>query len=133
MADIRIAYCLTLYDALNSILFTEPEEGKMPLERKIPFKTKYKIQKNLNVLAKDYVYYEEERTSLIKEYGEESEGKITVKPENMTVFKEEIGKILSMEVQRDFLKFTDEEMEEISGDIIIDCAAMELIIQYLTD
>ena len=133
MADIRIAYCLTLYDALNSILFIEPEEGKMPVERKIPFKTKYKIQKNLNVLSKDYVYYEEERTRLIKEYGEESEGKITVKPENMTVFKEEIGKILSMEVQRDFLKFTDEEMEEISGDIIIDCAAMELIIQYLTD
>lgn len=133
MADIKIAYCLTLYDALNSILFEDSGDSKIPVERKIPFKTKYKIQKNLNMLAKDYVYYENEKNRLIKEYGEETDGRIVVKPENVETYKQEISKILSLEVQRDFLKLTDEEIEAINDDIDIDCAGMEILIQYLTD
>lgn len=133
MADIKIAYCISLYDLLNGILFENTEDGAVPVERKIPFKTKYKIQKNLNLLAKDFAFYEQEKEKLIRQYGVEGDGKITVTPENMDVFKEELGKILGMEVQRDFLKLTDEEIESINCDFDASCGEVELLIQYLTE
>lgn len=133
MDKIRIAYCLTLYDALNNMLFENIEENKPPVERKIPFKTKYKIQKNLNILAKDYVYFEDERHKLIQEYGEQKDNSIIVKEENIQKYKEDLSKILSMEVERDFSKLTEKELEDIGDDVVVDCASMELLIKYMIE
>lgn len=133
MDKIRIAYCLTLYDALNNILFEDAEPNTTPVERKIPFKTKYKIQKNLNTLAKDYVYFEDERHKLIQEYGEQQGNNVVVKEENLEKYKEDLGKILSMEVERDFSKLSEKEIEDISDDIFVDCAGMELLIKYIIE
>lgn len=131
MADIKISYCIALHNVLTKILFDYDKDGKL-LERKLPFNVKYKLQKNLNIVSKDYLFFETERNNIIKKYGEEKENKIKLKEENFEDYKSEVEKLLDMEVSRNLLKLSDEEVESI-GDVEADCAEMEVFIEYLTD
>ena len=131
MADIKISYCVALHNILTKILFDYDKDGKL-LERKLPFNVKYKLQKNLNIVSKDFLFFETERNNLIKKYGEEKEDKIKLKEENFEDYKSEVEKLLDMEVSRNLLKLSDEEVEAI-GDVEADCAEMEVFIEYLTD
>jgi len=134
MANIKIAYCVTLYNVLNKIIFENAGEEGEPVERKLPFNLKYKLQKNLNMVAKDYAFFESEKQRLIREYGEDIDDgkKVQVKKENFDSYKEEVVKIMNMEVERNFLTLTDKEIDEIS-DADVECAEMEVFIQYLTE
>lgn len=134
MADIKIAYCVTLYNIVNKILFVDVPQGEAPVERKLPFNVKYKLQKNMNLLVKDYAFFDSEKSRLIKEYGEEVDNgaRIVVKSENIDEYKKEINKIMNMEVSRNFLTLTDKEVEDITG-VDAECSEMELFIEYMTD
>jgi len=130
MDNIKIAYSISLYNVLNKILFIEFDE-KNAKERELPFNVKYKLQKDLDMVSKDYIYFENERNNLIKQYGEEAEGKVKVTDENMSTYKEEVMKILNMEVTHKFALLTEEEINSIK-DVNIECHEMELFIMYLT-
>lgn len=132
MANIKIAYCITLYNVLNKIIFDGETEDGRPIERKLPFNVKYKLQKDLNAVSKDYIYFENERNRLITEYGEKVDDKTIVKEENRDAYKKDILKVLDMEVERNFATLTDEEIESIS-DVEAECAEMEVFIKYLTE
>ena len=114
--NLTIAHSVSLCKVLESILFSE-KEGKIT-ENDLPFNVKYKIQRNLDLLNKDRVFFESEKQRLITLYGkplEDNPNKIEVTPENLKEYKEELLKVLSIEVSHNFRKLKPEEVESIKN------------------
>ena len=134
MADkITIAASVALCRVLEGMLF-EADSDQFK-ETDLPFNVRYKIQRNLDLLTKDKAYFESERQNLIKKYGakkEDEPSKIEVTPENMQDFQDDILKIMAIEVEHKFFKFTPEEVFLIS-DVKAQAYEMDLFIAYLVD
>ena len=130
---INIACSVALAKILEKMLFiTEDGSAK---ENEIPFNVRYKIQRNLDLLSKDKAYFEVERQRLVKVYGEAKEDdptRISVKPENVQEFQEEVLKIMALEVEHKFLKFTPEEVSTIK-DVNVQAYEMDLFIANLVE
>jgi len=131
MTDLNVAYCISMYEMLNKILFTVDKENKL-IERDIPFATKYKLQKNLKIVSKEYEDFITEKNSLITKYGEEKDSKITVTDENSEKYKEDMLKVLSKKVEHEFSVLNDEEISAIK-DVDIECYEMDLFIEFFTE
>ena len=134
MADkITIATSVALCKLLESMLFDV--DSKSFKENDLPFNIRYKIQRNLDLLAKDKAYFEMERQNLIKKYGAKEENdpqKIKVTEENMQDFQDEILKIMALEVEHKFFKFTPEELFLIK-DVKAQAYEMDLFIGVLVE
>lgn len=134
MADkITIATSVALCKLLESMLFDV--DSKSFKENDLPFNVRYKIQRNLDLLAKDKAYFEMERQNLIKKYGAKEENdpqKIKVTEENMQDFQDEILKIMALEVEHKFFKFTPEEVFLIK-DVKAQAYEMDLFIGVLVE
>ena len=92
------------------------ENIKSLLEIKLPVKVAYRISKLVNKLQPTLTVYEENRTKLIKEYGDvQEDGNTSVKdPEKLKLFAEELGKLLEVEEEIDFDKINVDELEGIN-------------------
>lgn len=134
MADkLTIGMSITLYKILESMLFdTESDTFK---ESDLPFNIRYKIQRNLDLLTKDKAYFESERQNLIKKYGEKKKDdptRIEVTPENLKEFQEDIFKVMTLEVEHKFFKFTPEEVFLIK-DVKAQAYEMDMFISHLVE
>ena len=134
MADkITIATSVALCKLLEGMLFDVDTDSFK--ENDLPFNVRYKIQRNLDLLAKDKAYFETERQNLIKKYGAKEEDdpqRIKVTNENMKEFQEEILKIMALEVEHKFFKFTPEEVFLIK-DVKAQAYEMDLFIAVLVE
>jgi len=134
MADkISIACSVALAKILEKMLFVGDDNSMQ--ESEIPFNVRYKIQRNLDLVTKDKAYFELERQKLVKVYGQPKKGddtRIEVKPENIKEFQEEVIKIMSLEVEHKFLKFTPEEVLTIK-DVNVQAYEMDLFIANLVE
>ena len=134
MADkITIATSVALCKLLEGMLFDVDSNSFK--ENDLPFNVRYKIQRNLDLLAKDKAYFEMERQNLIKKYGAKEENdpqKIKVTEENMQDFQDEILKIMALEVEHKFFKFTPEEVFLIK-DVKAQAYEMDLLIGVLVE
>ena len=134
MADkITIATSVALCKLLEGMLFDVDSNSFK--ENDLPFNVRYKIQRNLDLLAKDKAYFEMERQNLIKKYGAKEENdpqKIKVTEENMQDFQDEILKIMALEVEHKFFKFTPEEVFLIK-DVKAQAYEMDLFIGVLVE
>lgn len=131
-----IAYSVTLYTLLEKMLFVNnviSQGGETPEERELPFNVKYKLHRNFDILLKDFSYFENNRNTLIKQYGEEKDGRITVKPENIEAYREELLKAINIEVTHTFIKLTPEEVALISQNINVTTEEMNLFISFLVE
>lgn len=134
MADkITIAASVALYKLLEGMLFDVDSDTFK--ETDLPFNVRYKIQRNLDLIAKDKAYFESERQNLIKKYGakkEDEPSKIEVTPENIQEFQDDILKIMAIEVEHKFFKFTPEEVFLIK-DVKAQAYEMDLFISILVE
>lgn len=134
MSDkITIASSVALHKVLESMLFDSSSDTFK--ETDLPFNVRYKIQRNLDLLTKDKAYFETERQRLIKTYGapkEDDPNRIEVKPENLQAFQEEVIKVMSLEVEHKFFKFTPEEVFLIK-DVDAKAYEMDLFIANLVE
>ena len=131
-----IAYSVTLYTLLQKMIYMNDvisQGGENPKERELPFNVKYKLHRNFDILLKDYSYFENQRTSLIRQYGEESNGRITVKPENIETYKNELLKAINIEVTHTFIKLTPKEVALIGANINTNSEEMNLFISFLVE
>lgn len=131
-----IAYSVTLYTLLQKMIYTNDfvsQGGETPIERELPFNVKYKLHRNFDILLKDYSYFETQRNSLIRQYGEEKDGKITVKPENVETYRQELLKAINIEVTHTFVKLTLEDVSLIGVNINTSTEEMQLFNVYLVD
>ena len=131
-----IAYSVTLYTLLEKMLFVNnvvSQGGETPEERELPFNVKYKLHRNFDILLKDFSYFENNRNTLIRQYGEEKDGRITVKPENIEEYREELLKAINIEVTHTFIKLTPEEVALISQNINVTTEEINLFISFLVE
>lgn len=130
---INIGACITLYNILNKILFdnTDPQN---PVEREIPFNVRYKLQRVLAIVEKDYFFFNDERNKLIDEIGilDESKNLKRVPDEKIPEFKDALMNILKTQITHDFYKLKPEDLETINiKDITTD--EMNIFIMTLVD
>lgn len=131
-----IAYSVTLYTLLQKMIYENDvisQGGETLKERELPFNVKYKLHRNFDILLKDYSYFETNRNNLIRQYGEEVEGRITVKPENIETYKNELLKAINIEVAHTFIKLTPEEVALIGANIDVNSEEMNLFISFLVE
>lgn len=128
---IKIMYGVTLYNLLKKMLFVQADGDKVE-ERDLPFGVKYKLQKDFDIVAKDYSYFENERVRLVKEYGEEDGDRVVVKDENIEEYKNELLAMMNKEVVHTFAELTEAEILSLDG-VKTECHEMELFIRYLTE
>jgi len=135
--SMSVVYGITLYRIIDRILYVSGSEGvENPVERDLAFNVKYKLQRNLDILLSDYLYYQKQRTELIKKYGEtddKDDSRIIVKPENKDAFTKELVESINKEVTHNFKKLTPEEVNSIKGDIDITTNEMNIFIAYLVE
>ena len=130
---INIGACITLYGILNKILFdnTDPEN---PVEREIPFNVRYKLQRVLAIVEKDYLFFNEERNKIIDDIGvlDESKNIKKVPDEKISEFKDALMGILKTQITHDFYKLKPEDLESINvKDVTTD--EMNIFIMTLVD
>jgi len=130
---INIGACITLYNILNKILF-DNTDPKNPVEREIPFNVRYKLQRVLAIVEKDYLFFNDERNKFIDDMGVLDEGKNLkrVPDEKIPEFKEALMKILKTQITHDFYKLKPEDLETINvKDVNTD--EMNIFIMTLVD
>lgn len=132
-----VAYSISLYNIIEKLLFVNgglAAVDKSTLkERELPFSLKYKLHRNYDVLLKDYSYFELQRNNLVKLYGVEENGKITVKEENIEKYKQELLKAINIEVSHSFIKLTQEEVTKLNFDVAISSEEMNLFISFMVE
>lgn len=129
-----IMYSIALYKVVEKLLFVgDTESDEKPEERDLPFNVKYKLQRNQDMLLKDYAFYESERARLIKSFGNAEGDKTVVPPEKVPEFREELKKVIQIEVEHSFKFLTPEEVDSIKGDIKVSCEEMNLFIAYMVE
>lgn len=109
---------------LSSLVNSEKELSKL-LDIKLPVKIAYKISKLVNKVKPELEIFDTQRNKLIKELGKQTNEETdewTVLPENLSKFKEEITKLLNLEVNLEFGEGKEIEKIKIEdlGDIQLD-------------
>lgn len=85
-------------------------EGLMKIKDcNLPVKLAYSVLTLFNQLVPEHKKFEELRTAKIKEYGEEVNGVVTVKPDLITQFVNEIETLLAQEVEFTDLSLLDKD------------------------
>lgn len=106
--------------------------GKDGTERKLPFNLKYKLQRNLSAIATDSEFFDKERDALIRELGEEADGVIKVKDENLEEFNKRLFDMLSTDTDHNLIKLAPEDMDNFN-DIDISCSDLNVFIRFMVD
>jgi len=100
----------------------------------LPIKMSYNLQKGIKSINEEYKSFEESRTLLIKKYGKEKDGQLSVDPidlENFEKFVNEYEELSKMEVE---LWFTPIKLEDIPETVIISPVELEpLIGKFIID
>lgn len=108
-------------------------------QRKMPFKVRLKLVKAFDKLKKELsLGYEDERKSLIMEFGEEFEDENgnknhRVKEDNLTEFYKKMSEVLATETELDIESsvITSKELDIIEGDVEVEDAAILAFEKYL--
>lgn len=112
---------------LQKIIESQSGLSKL-IDSKLPIKISYKVSKMINKIQPEVRVYEETRQRLVRELGQEdTETKtISVKPENLEKFQNELKKLLEVEVDLTF--GLTKEIEKISiQDLDISIEPKELL------
>lgn len=131
MSKINYSIALILDDCINKILYDE--EGN---ERTLPFKLKYKINKNKSLISKDVSDFEKIKLQLIAIYGEPAaDGKeVVVKdPNKVDAFMKAINLLLLQEIEHSITKIEEEDLSSLTMNINIPYPKLEIFQAYMCD
>ena len=131
MSKINYSIALILDDCINKILYDE--EGN---ERTLPFKLKYKINKNKSLISKDVSDFEKIKMQLIAIYGEPTaDGKeVVVKdPNKVDAFMKAINLLLLQEIDHSITKIEEEDLSALTMNINIPYPKLEIFQAYMCD
>lgn len=100
--SIKLQDAVNLYYELNGFTKQDGEKQEVILEgilkQKMSLKTKVYLQRLNKIVSDEFNIYEKERIELIKKYGQEKDGFITIEQDNIEEFQKELNELLSTEV-----------------------------------
>ena len=137
--EMTLGISLVLSDIIQAILYQvkEVDGNKTIVERELPFRLKYRLNKNSLVLSKDRELFEKKRLLLLAQCGEPDETgeNVAIRSEEaMAKFKEELGVFLEGTVSHTITGLDPYDIDKVKdADIPVSSDAMKLFIQYLTE
>lgn len=130
---------LMLDEMVNALLYKEVEvDGKKTaVERALPFRLKYRLNRNKATLDKDYKAYEQKSLYLMAKYGELTKDGIHLAitdPEKKKAYTNEMTAALSTVVEHTVVKLSPEDFDEVNDtDLHFSPEMMKILLGYLVD
>ncbi len=131
---------LVLAEVSKMLLYktiTNADGQQVLVDRDIPFRLRYRLNKDRILFEKDAAKFNQNRMIALAKYGEMDEAGETVSikdPEKMELFKEEISKLVDSEVTHPIALLSPEDIDLIKDtDMPISPEAMSIFIGYLVD
>lgn len=137
--EMTLGVALVLDEVARKILYAIKEENgeKVIVDRELPFRLRYRLNKNKMILDKDVEWFNQQKLIALAKYGEPTEDNTSVAikdPEKMEKYKEEIGRLIDLKINHEFVELEPQDIEMIEDpDITVSPDAMTLFIGYLTN
>ena len=138
--NITLGVSLILGDVTNLLLYTKkkgPDGKDYYVDRELPFRLRYRLNKNRLLFEKDSKEFQKQRLFALAKYGEATpEGdNVTINdPQKQELFRQEIARILDIPVSHNIIGIEPEDLDLVKDtDIEISPDAMALFIGYMTN
>ena len=138
--NITLGVSLILGDVTNLLLYTKkkgPDGKDYYVDRELPFRLRYRLNKNRLLFEKDSKEFQKQRLFALAKYGEATpEGdNVTINdPQKQELFRQEITKMLDIPVSHNIVGIEPEDLDLVKDtDIEISPDAMALFIGYMTN
>lgn len=134
-----LAIAVALDEIIQKLMYSvvEKDGQKVIVDRELPFRLRYRLNRNRTLLSKDVELFNKRRALLFAQYGEPTEDgqNVTItNEENLAKFKESLSELLDREVSHTFFTLAPEDLDTIQDtDILISPEAMSVFIAYMTD
>lgn len=134
-----LSIAVALDEIIQKLMYSvvEKDGQKVIVDRELPFRLRYRLNRNRTLLSKDVELFNKRRALLFAQYGEPTEDGTNVaitNEENLAKFKEALSNLLDKEVSHTFYTLAPEDLDTIQDtDILISPEAMSVFIAYMTD
>lgn len=137
---LKVKTALVLDQIVNAFLIKtsiDKEGHKLTTEREMPFRLKYRLNRNKVMLDKCVESFERQRMLLLAEYGSPTEdGKnVEIKdPEKYKIFRQKINELLDQDIENNVMLLEPEDIDQIRDtDLKIGNDATKVLIGYMTN
>ena len=129
---------LVLNEIAEKLLYTvkEVDGKKMVVDRELPFRLRYRLNRNYDVLSKDAKYFDMQRMMLMAKYGTPTEdGKnVVIAEDRQNEYKEKISELIDSTVEHTIMTLEPDDIMLINdADITVSPDAMTVFIGYMTN
>ena len=134
-----LAIALALDEICQKLMYSvvEKEGKKVVVDRELPFRLRYRLNRNRTLLSKDVEFFTKRKALLFAQYGEpteDGENVVINNEENLAKYKEAMSDLLDKEVSHTFFTLSPEDLDMVKdSDILISPEAMSVFIAYMTD
>ena len=134
-----LAIALALDEICQKLMYSvvEKDGKKVVVDRELPFRLRYRLNRNRTLLSKDVELFNKRKALLFAQYGEPTEDgeNVTItNEENLEKYKQAMSDLLDKEVTHTFFTLAPEDLDMVKdSDILISPEAMSVFIAYMTD
>ena len=134
-----LAIALALDEICQKLMYSvvEKDGKKVVVDRELPFRLRYRLNRNRTLLSKDVEFFNKRKALLFAQYGEpteDGENVVINNEENLAKYKEAMSNLLDKEVSHTFFTLSPEDLDMVKdSDILISPEAMSVFIAYMTD
>ena len=134
-----LAIALALDEICQKLMYSvvEKDGKKVVVDRELPFRLRYRLNRNRTLLSKDVELFNKRKALLFAQYGEpteDGENVVINNEENLAKYKEAMSDLLDKEVSHTFFTLSPEDLDMVKdSDILISPEAMSVFIAYMTD
>ena len=134
-----LAIALALDEICQQLMYSvvEKDGKKVVVDRELPFRLRYRLNRNRTLLSKDVEFFNKRKALLFAQYGEpteDGENVVINNEENLAKYKEAMSDLLDKEVSHTFFTLSPEDLDMVKdSDILISPEAMSVFIAYMTD
>ena len=134
-----LAIALALDEICQKLMYSvvEKDGKKVVVDRELPFRLRYRLNRNRTLLSKDVEFFNKRKALLFAQYGEPTEDgeNVTITNEdNLEKYKQAMSDLLDKEVTHTFFTLAPEDLDMVKdSDILISPEAMSVFVAYMTD
>ena len=134
-----LAIALALDEICQKLMYSvvEKDGKKVVVDRELPFRLRYRLNRNRTLLSKDVEFFNKRKALLFAQYvepTEDGENVVINNEENLAKYKEAMSDLLDKEVSHTFFTLSPEDLDMVKdSDILISPEAMSVFIAYMTD
>ena len=134
-----LAIALALDEICQKLMYSvvEKDGKKVVVDRELPFRLRYRLNRNRTLLSKDVEFFTKRKALLFAQYGEpteDGENVVINNEENLAKYKKAMSELLDKEVSHTFFTLSPEDLDMVKdSDILISPEAMSVFIAYMTD